>query len=268
MSLVLALVASLVGKSSIADDDLRRLMSEGRYSEVAATGQKIGTAHGLAVAAMALGNEARCNHRHDPARRQSLFQQVRDLAERSIAVDPKEVKGWRQLARARARLLEFRRYDISHTEAIEAVRSVVSALDQAKALEPDHPAAYLALGRVEIAKLVESRRAMFGLFSLMGDRELALAELCRAVRLAEDQESPVVKVGVSLTVAESLWRLDGDRYRSDVLRFLDRALAPCNGDAVCACLQREASDYLVAVRAAKPDSNPESADPFCTTDKN
>lgn len=233
-----------------AIDEIRDLAAAGRFTEAAAAGEADGSAHALALAAQALGDEARCRHRGDEEQRARLLARVQDLARRATALDAADALAWRQLARARGLLLELRRDAVSHEEAVAALREVVGALERAKALDPDGAEVEMAFGVVEVSKLVVSRDAMFGLFSVMGDREAALQHFCRAARLAEASNDPVGRVVVHTAIGRSLWRLDGDRYRASAMRHLDEALAACDdGHAVCACIHKEAAELRQAIAA-------------------
>lgn len=253
-AVLLALTAAAPGVAKGADvslDDIRRLVGAGRFSDAAAAGEAEGSARSLALAAQALGYEARCRYRGDSAQRTALFTRVADLARRATELDETDALAWRQLARARGHLLEKGRGTLSHDEAVAELSAVVDALNRAKALDPADPETEMALGVVEASKLVVSREALFGLFSVMGDREAALQHFCRAARLADRSDDPVDRVVVHAAIGSSLWRLDADLYGGSAVRHLDEALAACDGGhAVCACIHEEVAELRQSIAGA------------------
>ncbi|MBK8906495.1 MAG: hypothetical protein IPM60_00885 [Rhodospirillales bacterium] len=232
-------------------NDIRRLLAAGRFSDAAAAGEAEGSAQSLALAAQALGYEARCRYRGDDAQQAALFTRAGELARRATALDETDALAWRQLARARGHLLEKDRGALSHAAAVAELGAVVDALDRAKALDPADPETEMALGVVEASKLVVSREALFGLFSVMGDREAALQHFCLAARLADRSDDPVGRVVVHTAIGNSLWRLDPDLYGGSAIRHLDEALAACDGGhAVCACIHEEVAELRQSIAGA------------------
>lgn len=256
--LLLAAAPALAADS----ESIACLLKDGRFEEAAERGERIGDALGLTLAAEALAYEARCNYRDDPKRQMVLFARAQHLAQRATELAPDSAEAWLQRARSHAWVLGLSRESLSTREKLDQVAKLDKTIGRAVMLDPNNAVARMMRGRIEVGKLAESRRALLGLFSALGDRELALSDLCAAIRLTE--EDPVIPRStlVYYTVAEGLWTLDEQRYARLAAKYLERSLAPCEGDAVCRCLQGPARRLLGEVRAAITDKTP-PAEPLC-----
>lgn len=253
--LLLVFAAAPVAAEVPLDEILARLRA-GAFLEAAELGEADGSAAGLALAAKAHGYHARCTLEGRPDEQKPHFQRTYDLAVKAIELDPSEAEAWIQRARGYARLLRYDRAGMGLREAMKVVERLGGYLDRAVALAGDRAEPLMARGRVEVGKLVASRELFFGAFSAFGNRNRALGDLCAAIDRVEAGPAGREATLVYYTVAEGLWKLDPQSHAGLAAAYLDRALAPCDDDAICVCIQQDARALRRTIDAAHPGGLP------------
>ncbi len=229
--------------------EIRAALADGRFAEAERTGAVSGTPEGQALAAAAAYLQGFCPETQSFDQRQQHFQRAFDLTTQAIAEPDAIGRTWFWRAWTFANLLERRSKDMSIGEAMEASDELDALFNRAVALDPRSALIRAARSRIEIGKLVESRRFTLGAASLVGDRSRAIADACRALGTALSSESPEEKGSVAYIVADGLWSWEPARYRPTIIALLDVINEPCDGDAVCRCYQSQSRSLRRDVEA-------------------
>lgn len=236
----------------------RQRLQAGDYLEAAKLGEADGTAAGLALAAEAYADYARCPLDGDPAAQKPYFQRAYDLAGQATERNASDANAWLQRARSYARLLDYEKESMSIERALKEVDILDGYLNRANGLTTTDAVAPAMRGRVEIGKLVASREIFLGVVALFGDRDLAYRDLCTAVDRVERDPEHADRAYVYYSAAEGLWSLDRDKHAGLAAVYVDRALQPCGDDARCHCVQKEARNLKAEIQAAYGNGVPQA----------
>lgn len=236
----------------------RQRLHAGDYLEAAKLGEADGTAAGLALAAEAYADYARCPLDGNPAAQKPYFQRAYDLAGQAIERDASNAEAWLLRARGYARLLDYEKKAMSIDRALKEVAILDGYLNRANSLTTSGAAAPAMRGRVEIGKLVASQQIFLGVVAVFGDRDLAYRDLCTAIDRVERDPEHADYTYVYYTAADGLWSLDSRKHAGLAAAYANRALEPCGDDARCRCVQKEARALKAEIQAVYSGGVPQA----------
>ena len=185
--------------------------AEGRYLEAAQIAEKVGGAGGFALAANSLNIHA--FHYAEKEEQSRLFRHAMGLAERAIEIDPKNLRGRFELARAMGKYAQgIGRVKAMNEKYVEQIRE---HLEVALSLDDDLADAHLALGSWH-AGLIEVMGSFLAGFLYDANRKDAIFHIERALEL--DREGIDIHYGS----ANGFLALGEQKYRKRAEGLLSR----------------------------------------------